>query len=123
MRTLLRKTFQTIAVGLCLAVCSTSLAQEEGKRLSGGDEASQSWYEPPSAYQPNPRAIIHAKALARSSQRAARLASLSWYGMYNGRPTAAPTPFTSMYSPTWQQPGGRPFAWYANSRPTYVFYR
>jgi hypothetical protein len=51
------------------------------------------------------------------------LASLAWYGMFNGRPMASPTPFTSMYSPTWQQPGGRPFAWYASSRPTYVFYR
>jgi hypothetical protein len=81
---------------------------------------SDSSYYQQSNYQPNPRAIIHQKALARSSQRDARLASLNWYGMYNARPTAAPTPFTSLYSPVWQVPGGRPFAWYPTWRTVYV---
>ena len=30
-------------------------------------------------------------------------------------------PFTSMYSPAWQQPGGRPFAWYTSSRPIFIY--
>jgi hypothetical protein len=92
------------------------------QRSQGRDE---SWYYQPSTepttYQPNPKAIIHQKALARSQQRSDRLAALNWYGMSNGRPTAAPTPFTSLYSPAWQTPGGRPFAWYSNGRPTYIF--
>jgi hypothetical protein len=111
-----------IFVGTFCAVCLTADAQEVERRLPVAEDASESWYRQEPTYEPNPRAIIHQKALARSNQRQSRLASLAWYGMYNARPSAAPTPFTSLYSPVWQQPGGRPFAWYASSRPTYVFY-
>ncbi len=83
-----------------------------------------SWYYHPSTEatnnQPSPRQIVQQKAMARSQQRADRIASTNWYGMSNARPTAAPTPFTSMYSPAWQMPGGRPYAWFAG-RPTYIF--
>jgi hypothetical protein len=109
-------------VGLCLAA-SSSLAQEPDSSAPVDGRTDESWYYKQPTYQPNPRAIIHEKAMARASQRQSRLASMAWYGMYNARPTAAPTPFTSLYSPVWQQPGGRPFAWYASSRPTYVFYQ
>ena len=84
-----------------------------------------SWYYQPSSeptsYQPNPLAIIHQKALARSQQRTDRLAALNWYGMSNSRPTAAPTPFCTLYSPAWQSPGGKPFSWYTSGRPIYIF--
>jgi hypothetical protein len=69
-------------------------------------------YSQPYEYQPNPKAIIHQKAQARAHQRMARMAAMRWYGMSNERPTASPTPFTAMYSPSWQMPGGRPYAWY-----------
>jgi hypothetical protein len=117
-----RLTLQAAVLGTCLIACSTLVAQEPDTQLPTQEQAGESWYRQ-STYQPNPRAIIHEKAFVRSSQRQARLAALSWYGVYNARPTAGPTPFTSLYSPAWQLPGGRPFAWYASSRPTYVFYR
>ena len=123
MRTLIRLTWQAAVLGSFLAADSTCLAQEVDKQSPADEQANESWYYRQPTYQPNPRAIIHERAFARSNQRQARLAAMSWYGMYNARPTAAPTPFTSLYSPVWQQPGGRPFAWYASSRPTYVFYR
>jgi hypothetical protein len=122
MRTFMRLIWQAALVYASLTVGSAALAQKVDSTLPPGEPAAESWDYRPSSYQPNVRAIIHEKAIARSNQRQARLAAMSWYGMYNARPTAAPTPFTSLYSPVWQQPGGRPFAWYA-SRPTYVFYR
>jgi hypothetical protein len=123
MPTKLRIALQSLFVGICLASCVPVGAQEADAPTPADDDASESWYYKQPAYQPNPRAIIHERAFARANQRNSRLASLAWYGMYNGRPIAAPTPFTSIYSPVWQQPGGRPFAWSASSRPTYVFYR
>jgi len=83
-----------------------------------------SWYYQPSneptAYKPNPKMIVQQRAMEHGQQRANRLAALNWYGMSNSRPTASPTPFTTLYSPAWQSPGGRPFAWYPG-RPTYIF--
>jgi hypothetical protein len=83
-----------------------------------------SWYYQPSneptAYKPNPKMIAQQRAMAYGQQRSNRLAALNWYGMSNSRPIASPTPFTSMYSPAWQSPGGQPFAWYPG-RPTYIF--
>jgi len=83
-----------------------------------------SWYyrpsNEPSVYKPNPKQIVQQKAMAYGQRRSNRLAALNWYGMSNSRPTASPTPFTSMYSPAWQAPGGRPFAWHPG-RPTYIF--
>jgi hypothetical protein len=119
----LRITLPAVLLASLLATGSTCRAQEVEKRFAAPDEPADNWYYRPQTYQPNPRAIIQERAFTRANQRQARLAALSWYGMYNARPTAAPTPFTSLYSPVWQQPGGRPFAWYAASRPTYVFYR
>ena len=122
MRMRIRLILQAVILGSCLAACSNCLAQEVDRKLPPEEQTAESWYQQPT-YQPNPRAIIHEKAFVRANQRQSRLAAMSWYGMYNAGPTAGPTPFTSLYSPVWQQPGGRPFAWYASSRPTYVFYR
>jgi hypothetical protein len=122
MTTVLRIMFLVVLCESCLA-CGATCFGQESEPITPNDEAtSQSWYQP-STYQPLPRAIIHERAFMRANQRQARLAAMSWYGMYNARPTAGPTPFTSIYSPVWQQPGGRPFAWHASSRPTYFFYR
>lgn len=94
---------------------------------------ADSWYYHPTTetntYNPNPRQIIQHRAMARAQQRSDRLASLSWYGMYNARPTAAPIPYcTPLYSPAWQSPYGAGFSWrqgqptyiITGSRPTYV---
>ena len=76
------------------------------------------------AYEPNPRTIQHQNAQTRAQQRQLRMASMAWYGMSNSRPTASATPFASVYSPVWQMPGPRPFAWYNYNRPTtYLIYR
>jgi hypothetical protein len=72
------------------------------------------YYESPRA-APTPLEIIQYKAQVRAQQRMTRMASMEWYGMSASRPRAAATPFTGMYSPVWQMPGGRPFAW----TPTY----
>jgi hypothetical protein len=77
------------------------------------------------AYRPvAPRVIAptpaQLKAQARGEQRMARLEALRWYGFSNSRPTASAMPWTTMYSPAWQRPGGRPFAWYVSDRPVVI---
>lgn len=73
---------------------------------------------------PMPRAatpsLAKQKAALRGQQRMARLDAMRWYGFSNSRPTASGMPWTTMYSPAWQAPGGRPFAWYASSRPIVI---
>ena len=68
------------------------------------------------------KSIAQQKAAKRAEQRMARLDAMRWYGFSASRPTAAALPFTSMYSPAWSQPGGRPFAWQVGGR-TEVFLR
>jgi hypothetical protein len=120
MRATLKAGLRGVFVALCLAHCGVAPAQDAETASPAEQQRSESWYIQQPTYQLNARAMVHQKALARSNQRAARLASLNWYGMYNARPTAAPTPFTSLYSPVWQVPGGRPFAWYPTWRTVYV---
>ena len=125
-----------LVVGLSFACCAgTRAAEAEFDELdvevsspvnsNRPHERDDSWYYQPATtptqYQPNPKAIIHQKAMARSQQRSDRLAAMNWYGMSNSRPTAAPTPFCTIYSPAWQSPGGKPFAWYTSGRPIYIF--
>ena len=93
---------------------------------TAGDEAhEQSWNrEQKTNTKESARALAQHKAQVRAEQRQARLASMSWYGMSNGRPIGAPTPFMSRYSPVWEMPGGRPFSWYpaGSQQSNYVFY-
>lgn len=91
-----------------------------------------SWYYQPQQetkpIKPDPRAIAQQRAMIRGAQRDARLASMAWYGLSNGRPTAAPIAFcTPLYGPAWQSPYGAGFSWrmghptyIVTSRPTYV---
>ena len=113
-----------IGMGACLALLATrpAAADETRGRSVRSDEAQQDWYnyDEPSEYRPDPTAIIQQKAMIRAQQRQTRVASMQWYGMSNARPTAAATPFCSMYSPAWQMPGGRPFAWYGSQRPIII---
>jgi hypothetical protein len=83
----------------------------------------QSWYrEQQQTGKPDPKAIVQQKAQFRAEQRMSRMASMEWYGMSNSRPQACPTPLTSRYSPTWENPGGSPYSWFPYSRPGYVLY-
>jgi hypothetical protein len=80
------------------------------------------WYyrtPPPKAEK---RTLAQEKAIARGQQRMARLEAMRWYGFSGSRPTATAMPFTTMYSPAWQMPGGRPFAWYTSSRPIVIYH-
>ena len=110
-----------LAAGVYLAAGSPLAAQGPDNQAVVVEERESTYYPQPT-YRPDPRSIIHQKAQARAYQRQARLASMSWYGMSNSRPMAASTPFTSRYSPVWEMPGGRPFAWHPNSWPTQVYY-
>jgi len=60
------------------------------------------------------------KAEYQAQQRMARLAAQQWYGFSNARPTVAALPFTSMYRPAWQGPGGWHYQWH---RPVVVIVR
>jgi hypothetical protein len=79
-----------------------------------------SWYYRTPETSPK-KTIPQQKAELRAQQRMARLAAQRWYGYSNARPTVAAMPFTSMYRPAWQQPGGRPYRWWP--RPVVVFVR
>lgn len=91
-----------------------------------------SWYYQPAnetkPTKPNPREVAQQRAMVRGQQRDARLASMAWYGLSNGRPTAAPIAFcTPLYGPAWQSPYGAGFSWrmghptyIVTSRPTYI---
>jgi hypothetical protein len=83
----------------------------------------QSWNREQKAnYRQEARAIVQQKAQARAEQRNDRLATSSWYGISNSRPSGSSTPFTSRYGSSWEMPGGRPYSWYpAYARPNYVF--
>jgi hypothetical protein len=70
----------------------------------------ESWYYRTPETTPK-KTIPQQKAELRAQQRMARLAAQRWYGFSNARPTVAALPFTSMYRPAWQQPGGRPYRW------------
>jgi hypothetical protein len=122
MTTSLAKVCWAVMLGLWMGVTSQLAAQDFGDSAGPERDPEDSLYYQPPAYHPDTRALIHQKAQARAYQRQSRLASLSWYGMSNARPTAALTPFTTLYSPVWQMPGGRPFAWHTYGWPTYVVY-
>jgi hypothetical protein len=116
-----------IGMGACLWLSNTkpAAADDVPGQTAHSESASDNWYDydQQPQYRPNPTAIIQQKAQYRAMQRQARIASMQWYGMSNARPTAAATPFCSMYSPAWQMPGGRPYAWYSCERPVYIINR
>jgi hypothetical protein len=111
-----------LIVGTGMGFSAPLMAQQPASVARLDENHDESLYYQQPTYRPDTREIIHQKAQTRALQRQARLASMSWYGMSNARPTAAPTPFMSLYSPVWQMPGGRPFAWHSDPWPTYVFY-
>jgi len=113
-----------LSIGLAL-VANTGFAAgnltSPSTSNSGEEQQSESWYREQAA-KPDAKAIAQQKAMVRADQRMSRMASMQWYGMSNSRPQASGTPFSTRYSPLWGMPGGRPYAWYPNSRPGYVMY-
>jgi len=80
------------------------------------------FYEQERARYDNTKGAVRRKAELRSAQRAGRLASSRWYGIYNQRPTASPSPWFGTYSPTWVSNTLDPFRWNAPTN-TYVVQR
>jgi hypothetical protein len=110
-----------IMASAMLIPAAAAPAQEFGETAGDSSQSSldDSLYREPASRAPAPT-LARQKAIARGEQRMARLEALRWYGFSNSRPTASAMPFTTMYSPAWQQPGGRPFAWYTSSRPILI---
>ena len=110
-----------VAVGLGITAQEATAHGPDQDEFSVNDaQSAQIWfYQQQLSRYDDPKVIVREKAKQRAAQRMARLDALRWYGMSNSRPTAASTPYTSMYSPAWQMPGGRPFAWF-HTRPTLV---
>jgi hypothetical protein len=107
-----------VGPGACLAAGNLT---SPSTTTSGEEQQSESWYREQSA-KPDAKAVAQQKAMVRADQRMARMASMQWYGMSNSRPQATATPFSTRYSPLWEMPGGRPYAWYPQARPGYVMY-
>ena len=122
----LRMSFRAILVGIGVAVCSSSFAAGDMLHSTVSETTPQqepSWYrEQASTAKADSLKIIQQKAQVRAGQRNSRMASMQWYGMSNARPQASATPYTGRYSPAWEMPGGRPYAWYPQARPGYVMY-
>jgi hypothetical protein len=110
-----------------LAASAFSIALARGQELTDESvsepaaSAEESWYRA-AAPSADKMTVAREKSMARSHQRMARLEAMRWYGFSGARPTASGMPFTTMYSPAWQQPGGRPFAWHTSSRPVTIYH-
>jgi hypothetical protein len=114
----------SVFVGLVLMrhVATAQDQNNRGESFTGTVQEDDWDYKPSYVYQPNPKAIIHQKAQARALQRISRMTAMRWYGMSNERPTASPTPFSGLYSPVWQMPGGRPYAWNYRGAPSVLVF-
>jgi hypothetical protein len=109
-----------LVTAFCLVGAADAVAQE-----SIGPDAFGSVDDDATRYLPTPPrtetvSLAHQKARIRAEQRMARQAALRWYGFSAARPTASAVPWTTMSSPAWAMPGGRPFGWYYSSRPVVI---
>jgi hypothetical protein len=113
---------RTFLVALSMLAASSAAAQqiESAPQNSTAPAAGESWSYRPATERDGELSISKQKAMARGAQRMARLESMRWYGFSGSRPTATAMPFTTMYSPAWQMPGGRPFAWFVSQRPIVI---
>ena len=124
MKLLLKSACSTVAIAAfagMLALGSPAQAQQREAEPAAA-EGGSSWYYG-SAKSTKTYTVAQQKAMARAAARTARLESSRWYGFHHSRPTATAMAFTSMYSPAWQMPGARPFAWYHGYRGPVVIVR
>lgn len=124
------KTLRFFSLSVVVAAASTvslftqtsgaqGFGEEGGAPPAAAANDGESWYRSPTVKEEK-ITIAREKSMARAQARMSRLDAMRWYGFSNSRPTAATLPFTTMYSPMWQMPGGRPFAWYTTSRPVVI---
>jgi hypothetical protein len=115
-------TASAAAIVVWLAAAGQAAAQQlpaaEKESASTADDYQYLKPIPPKVEAPS---LAQQKARARGEQRMARLEALRWYGFSNSRPVATAMPWTTMYSPAWQMPGGRPYAWFASQRPVFIY--
>ena len=127
MKKMLTGGFRAALLAALTLVATSTLAQDfdlaPTPPADGSISPGEGWTYRPSTEREHTPTISQQKAMARGAQRMARLEALRWYGFSNSRPTASPMAWTTMYSPGWQQPGGRPFAWHTSSRPIVVITR
>ncbi|MEM9186370.1 MAG: hypothetical protein AAGB00_07740 [Planctomycetota bacterium] len=127
---------RVVAITVAAVAASLLLNADAAAQIGAAAEASekapverQTWFRGPEEYaeagydQPTPMMIIREKAKRRAMARIRRIETMNAYGMSNARPTANALPMTGMYSPAWQSPGGRPYAWYSRRAPQYIFWR
>jgi hypothetical protein len=119
----LKVSLQVGIVSFGMSACLCLAAGTQMKADAEVESHEQSWSREHRAdSKQDARAIVQHKAQARAEQRNDRLATSSWYGISNSRPSGSSTPFTSRYGSSWEMPGGRPYSWYpAYARPNYVF--
>ena len=116
----------TFSMAISLATVTSGVARAQAPARAESDAESgkgEDWYYESGYEKPTPQMIIQQKAQVRAAARIRRIETMAAYGMSNSRPTANAAPMTGMYSPAWQMPGGRPFAWYTTQRPYYIFLR
>jgi hypothetical protein len=110
-----------LAAFLAVVVASAARAQEPAAPAAQpAQEGGDAFYYRPAPEKATTLTLAQQKAQMRGAQRMARLEALRWYGFSNSRPTASAIAWTTMYSPAWQMPGGRPYAWYTSSRPVVI---
>ena len=59
----------------------------------------------------DPQVVIRNKSEKKAEQRRQRLAAMKWFGWSQGRPSASPTPWSGVYSPSWVGNGTDPYQW------------
>lgn len=111
-----------LLAALAMGAASRVQAQEPAALApdAAPTEQGERWYYRSSPEREQTFTVAQQKAMQRGAQRMARLEAMRWYGFSASRPTAAAQPWTTMYSPAWQMPGGRPFAWYVSHRPLVI---
>lgn len=117
----MRKTFSCVALLLACAAVPAAAQSPADEAAAASRPESEGWYYDSGQMKLDPLQVHMQKSAQRAAQRNARIAAMNWYGMSNARPTASATPFTGMYSPAWQMPGGRPFAWRPHTYTSTVY--
>jgi hypothetical protein len=109
-----------VLMGTLAASASLGQEPEVAAEPTATAPGVDSWYYRSSPERETTLTIAQQKAVQRAAQRMARLDAMRWYGFSNSRPTASSIPWTTMYAPAWQTPGGRPFGWHVSHRPIVV---
>jgi len=118
-KTKLTHSLLTLCLVLSLGTVAAAQERETAPAADSAEDSSGWYYEPAAKSTPQPT-FAQRKSMVRGEQRMARLAAAKAYGFSPSRPPATGIAFTSMYSPAWQMPGGRPYGWFASRRPIVV---